>query len=133
MNCQERQAELIELARSGSPRHPALAGHLEVCVECSRFLDRQLALKSAFTSLVAKTASAPEDLEAKVLAEFDAAARTSPWQVRWFPARAAALAAALVAVALLIGRRLSGNLPRCSCAFLTWRRWRPTSEPRWCA
>jgi len=100
MNCEERQAELIEFARSGSPSRSALASHLEGCAECSRFLDGQLALKSAFASLVAETAAAAEDLEAKVLAEFDAAKRTSPRQRWWFPASAAAL----VAVALLILR-----------------------------
>jgi hypothetical protein len=104
MNCQERQAELIELARSGSPRHSSLASHLEVCAECSRFLDGQLALKAALASLVAETASTPEDLEAKVLSEFDASTRTSSRERWWFPARAAALAAALVAAALLIHR-----------------------------
>jgi hypothetical protein len=69
--------------------------------KCARFVDDQLALQSAFTSLTAQTASAPapENLDARVLAEFDAA-RTGPRQVRgWLLATAAALAASL---ALLI-------------------------------
>jgi hypothetical protein len=104
MNCQEARAHSIEFARSGAsgaPPDSALVGHLEVCAECARFVDDQLALQSAFTSLTAQTASAPtpENLEARLLAEFDAA-RTGPRQVRrWFLPAAAALAASL---ALLI-------------------------------
>jgi hypothetical protein len=109
MNCQESRAGLIEFARSGepgSPRDSTLAGHLESCAECSRFVDGQLALHSALASLAAQTASmpAPENLEARLLAEFDAAAHTDACQVRGsFFAMAAALAVCLIG-ALLIHR-----------------------------
>jgi hypothetical protein len=109
MNCQEARANLIEFARSGapgSPRDSAIAGHLKVCPECSWFVDGQFALHSALASLASQTAStpAPEGLEARLLAEFDAAARTDALQVRGsFFAMAAALAVCLIG-ALLIHR-----------------------------
>jgi hypothetical protein len=113
MNCKESRANLIEFARSGlsgSPLDSALAVHLEVCVECLRFADGQSALHAALASMAAQTVagSAPEDLEARLLAEFDAAARTGSRQVRgWFPALAVALAVCLIA-ALLMRRSTPG-------------------------
>src|SRR5260370_39400741 len=83
MNCHESHPKLIELARSGSPRYSTLVGHLQVCAECSRFVDDQLALHAALAALATETASepAPESAEARLLAEFDASARsTSYWQ-----------------------------------------------------
>jgi hypothetical protein len=107
MNCQESRANLIEFVRSaaaGSPRDAALAGHLQVCADCARFVDEQLTLHSALASLAAQTASAPapENLEARLLSEFDAASRARPRPVhRWFLATAAALAAAMVGALLI--------------------------------
>jgi hypothetical protein len=107
VNCQEVRAKLIEFARSGAPGSPldsALAVHLEVCVECLQFEDSQLALHSALTSLATETIPepAPENLEARLLAEFDAAARTGSRQVRgWFLPTTAALAASLVGALLI--------------------------------
>jgi hypothetical protein len=107
VNCQEARAKLIEFSRSGPPGSPldsALAVHLEVCAECLQFVDSQLALHSALASLAAETVSTPtpENLEARVLAEFDAAARMGRRQVRgWFLPTAAALAASLVGALLI--------------------------------
>jgi hypothetical protein len=108
MNCQECRAELIESARrepAGPPPLP-IAGHLEVCADCSVFLDGQFALQSAFASLVAQTAQepAPKELEAKMIARFDTAQTGSRRLRRWFPARAAALAASLAVAAFLLHR-----------------------------
>ena len=110
MNCQDSRPKLIEFVRSGAPRDSALAGHLEVCVECARFVDGQLALHAALASLATETVldPAPENLEARLIAEFDAAAQIGPRgqtarpsAPRWFLPTAAALAASLVGAFLI--------------------------------
>lgn len=100
MNCKEARAIAIECARSGSP---VLDPHFEKCAECSRFLEAQLALSSAF-SAVPRDVSVPANLEAKLLAEFDAASRTAPNRFRWWLPAAAALAASLALAAIVFHR-----------------------------
>src|SRR5439155_7978384 len=110
MNCRECRVESIEFARSGasgSARSSAWTGHIEVCAECSAFFSIQRELNSALSSLAAESPSAPapEDLEAKLLTEFDGARRTAPgWVRRRLPIRVAALAATLAAAVFLIYR-----------------------------
>jgi hypothetical protein len=110
MNCKEARANLIESVRSGAPRDSALSGHLEVCAGCSRVLDYELALHSALASLATETVSTlpPDNLEARLLAEFDATARigrrgqtTRQSAPRWLLPVAAALAASLVGALLI--------------------------------
>jgi hypothetical protein len=109
MNCKEARAMAIEHIHSGSA---VLDPHFKTCAECSRFLQAQLALRSAFAAL-SREEPAPADMEAQLLAEFDAASRNasrlagrpSGWAVRWWLA-AAALAALLAVAAVAIHRPL---------------------------
>jgi hypothetical protein len=108
MNCKEARATAIEHIRAGSA---ALDPHLEVCAECARFLQAQLALHSAFAAL-SREVSAPADLEAWLLAEFDVvirnasckasrlAPRSAVRSVRWWLPAALAASLAIAAVAL---------------------------------
>jgi hypothetical protein len=104
MNCKEARATAIEHIRAGSA---VLEPHFEVCAECSRFLQAQLALHSAFAALSRKV-PAPADLETRLRAEFDAsrtashlAPRSAARRLRWWlPAAALAASLAIAAVAL---------------------------------
>jgi hypothetical protein len=104
MNCKDARATAIEQIRAGSA---VLDPHFEVCAECARFLQAQLALHSAFAAL-SREVPAPVDLETKLLAALDAsrnASRLTPRsavrRVRWWlPAAALAASLAIAAVAL---------------------------------
>jgi hypothetical protein len=104
MNCKGARATAIEHIRAGSA---VLDPHFEVCAECCRFLQAQLALHSAFAALSSE-GPAPADLEARLLAEFDAsrnashlAPRAAVRRVRWWlPAAALAASLAIAAIAL---------------------------------
>jgi len=104
MNCKDTRAAAIEQIRAGSA---ILDPHFEVCAECSRFLQAQLALHSAFAALT-REVPALTDLEMRLLAEFDAscnasrlAPRSAVRRVRWWlPAAALAASLAIAAVAL---------------------------------
>jgi hypothetical protein len=109
MNCKDARATAVEHIRAGSA---VLDPHFEVCAECCRFLQAQLALHSAFAAL-SREVPAPADLEARLLAEFDVvirnvscnASRLTPRlavrRVRWWlPAAALAASLAIAAVAL---------------------------------
>ena len=73
MNCKDARATAIEHIRAGSA---VFDPHFEVCAECSRFLQAQLALDSAFAALT-REVPAPADLETQLLAEFDVVIRNA--------------------------------------------------------
>jgi len=104
MNCKHARATAIERIHAGSA---VLDPHFEGCAECSRFLQAQLALHSAFAALT-REVPAPADLETQLLAEFDVvirnasrpAPRSAARRVRWWlPAAALAASLAIAAVA----------------------------------
>lgn len=99
-------------SNTSAPGSAVLDSHFEVCAECSRFLQAQLALDSAFAALT-REVPAPADLETQLLAEFDVvirnasrnashlAPRSAARRVRWWlPAAALAASLAIAAVAL---------------------------------
>jgi hypothetical protein len=100
MNCEEARAKAIEKAWSGLD---AADPHFAACAECGVFLRGQLALGSALAVVAREVPDAP-DLEAKLLAEFDAAARPVARRFRlWMPAFAGL--AALLAVGVVVIHR----------------------------
>jgi hypothetical protein len=104
VSCRERRGHLIEIARTGMSLPPgsALAAHVDRCKECSRFLDSQIALHSALAMLAAEASvPAPDDLESKLLEEFDATYQPRHRR-RWLPAASVALAASLATAALIL-------------------------------
>jgi hypothetical protein len=77
--------------------------HFETCAECSLFLKTQLALHSAFSVLAHDVPDSP-NLEAPLLAEFDATRHSASTRFRrWLPV--VALAACLVVIVMAIHRR----------------------------
>jgi hypothetical protein len=101
MKCKEARAMAIEQVRSGSG---VLDPHFQACAECSRFLMAQRALHSAFAAVARDVPVAP-NLEARLLAEFDAAPRFARHAALrrfrwWFSAAALAASLAIAAVAL---------------------------------
>jgi hypothetical protein len=90
MNCTQARAEAIEQIRSGST---GFSPHFETCAECSRFLQAQLALQSAFAA-ASREVPAPPDLEGRLLAAF--VPRPATRRIGWWMPATAALAAALV-------------------------------------
>ena len=105
--CSEYRARLIELARGGmdgSDRR-VLMGHVELCPNCARVLDEQLALSAALDTLVREDLPEMPQIELRVLAEFDRALERRRRAPIWV--YAAALAAAglvgMVAVSRHIG------------------------------
>jgi hypothetical protein len=126
MTCKNARAISIERSRSGEPRSSAdpdsramrratrHAAHLEACAACARFLEAQVALRSAFASLALEAPPAPAALESSLLAEFDAAqlrpgaARRFRW---WLPTATAAALAAVAAAALAIHRPVAAPGP----------------------
>lgn len=101
MTCRDYRSASIELARSGVA-DPALARHLERCTGCPRFLEDQVALTALFGD-AARRDHLPPDLEARLLAEFDAFnASSKPSKVfsfrkarLWVPVLAGAIAASV--------------------------------------
>lgn len=98
MKCQEARDLAIESVRSGSP---VVDPHFASCGECSRFVRAQQAIHSGLGSLSRET-PAPPDLEANLLAEFDAASQAPRPRVHWWIPAGAALAACMVIVALAL-------------------------------
>lgn len=100
MNCKEARALAIERLRSGST---VTDPHFKACEVCSRFLESQLALHSAFADL-AREVPAPANLEAKLLAEFDKAHRPAARRFHWWLPAAAVVATALVIAGVVLHR-----------------------------
>jgi len=100
MNCTQARAAAIEHARSASRVSDP---HFAACAECAQYLQTQLALHSAFAA-ISREVPAPANLEARLLAEFDAASRAPQRGSRWWIPAAAALAASL-AVAVVATHR----------------------------
>jgi len=94
VNCRQFRPTMIDRAR-GLPldagHRRALLAHAETCAACARFLDSQMALSAAMTSLAAEEPPDPARYSARVMAEFDRAHRLPAW--RW--AIAACFAAAV--------------------------------------
>jgi len=108
--CREYRTQLIELARAvncGESRR-ALVAHLEVCADCARAFDHQLALTAAMDDL--KSVALPESamIEARVMAEFDRAA--APRLSRW--ALVAGIAAAICLGVVATERKKPVDRPR---------------------
>jgi len=121
-NCEQYHPQWIELARSGAAPGGAEREHLNCCADCRGFLETQKAVQEWLRSIqgeevVAGTVRGRQDrrpgesparddgdLEARILAEFDAAhggnGRRLPW--RW--AAAAALAMTVAAAVVLVRR-----------------------------
>jgi hypothetical protein len=98
MKCRQARDLAIESVRSGSP---VVDPHFASCGECSRFLQTQQAIHSGLGSL-SREMPAPADLEAKLLAEFDAASGATRPRLRWWIPAGAALAACMVIVAVVL-------------------------------
>jgi hypothetical protein len=91
----------MELARgtAGQDERRTLLAHVELCADCARALDEQLALSAALHSLAAEELPEMAESEARVLAEFDLSVsrrRTTLWV--WAVGLAAALLLGVVAV-----------------------------------
>jgi hypothetical protein len=105
VNCPDFRDRLMEAARGtlddGGRRQ--LAAHLDECADCGREFDEQSALSEALRGLAAETAAAPDILQTRLLAEFDAAksSRHRRTILRWLP-----IAAALAIAAFFTGRLL---------------------------
>lgn len=102
IGCSEYRPRLIEMARgSAAPdEQDVLMAHVEMCTECARALDQQLALSDTLGSLASEPLPEMAAIEARVLAEFDRTAahrrRASFWV--FAAGLAAAALVALVAV-----------------------------------
>lgn len=96
MTCKDARGLAIESVRCGTA---VTDPHFAACPECARFLETQLALHSAFATL-SREIPAAENVEAKLLAEFDKKHRRFHW---WMPATAA-LATVLVIAAVAMHR-----------------------------
>jgi hypothetical protein len=99
--CREYRAWLIEVARgkAGPEERRLVMAHVELCADCARVLDEQLALSAALDGLAGERLPDMARIEAVVLAEFDRAAarrRASRWV--FVAGLAAALLVGLVAV-----------------------------------
>jgi anti-sigma factor RsiW len=106
VNCPDFRDRLIEAARGTrveEGRRRELAAHLNICSECAREFEEQLALSDALRAMARETKSAPDILQARLLVEFDAARTAQRRRVilRWLP-----IAAALAVAAFLTGRLL---------------------------
>lgn len=108
--CRDYRNQLIELSRgvaSADVRRSVLA-HVEVCAECARVFDQQLALSGVLDTM--KACSLPEaaTIEARVMAEFDrvSAPRVPHWRL------VAGIAAAICLGVVLMERRQPVERPR---------------------
>lgn len=101
-DCGEYRPRLIELARgtAGQEERRELMAHVDLCGECARVLDEQLMLSAALGTLSDDEIPEMQQIEARVLAEFD----RTVWQRRrasmWVFAAGLAAAALVGAVAL---------------------------------
>src|SRR5436305_1574056 len=103
MTCGVYRSALVELARGGVPA-PDLNRHLARCAGCGRWLEDQVALTTMLADVVLRDhaiIATPPELEARLLAEFDAFnAPVRPARIlsvktarRWVPVLAGAIAA----------------------------------------
>ena len=97
MTCQEARITAIEHIRSGVPVSDP---HFQTCLECSRFLQGQLALQTALAR-VAQAVPRPPKMEARLLAELDSCLRSPRQNIGWLLPAAVALAASLIAVTVI--------------------------------
>lgn len=109
--CREYRAWLIEVARgkAGPEERRLVMAHVELCADCARVLDEQLALSAALDGLAGERLPDMARIEAVVLAEFDRAAarrRASRWVF------VAGLAAALLVGLVAVERRTPTARPR---------------------
>jgi anti-sigma factor RsiW len=77
MSCREYSSGLLELARDGAldaRERQALLVHVEHCAECAGRLDEQRAMQRALQRLAPDELAVEDEIEARVLAEFDRAA-----------------------------------------------------------
>ena len=81
--CREYRKGLIDLARGtiSADDRRLLVVHLDVCAECARLLDDQLALSAALENLAGAPLPEMAAIEARVMAEFDGVASRRVW--RW--------------------------------------------------
>jgi hypothetical protein len=111
-DCREYRPRLIELARgaAGPDERRMLMVHVDLCADCARALDEQLALSAALDRLAAEELPEMAEIEARVMAEFDRAAagrrRASIWVF------AAGLAAAALVGLVAVERRAPVASPR---------------------
>jgi hypothetical protein len=95
MMCREYREDVVEWARGSEPAR-ALVVHIAECAECAGFLEEQRALSAVLQRLAAEEIPAASETVARVMAEFDRAARTARHRVLgWFAAGAVAAAACL--------------------------------------
>jgi hypothetical protein len=103
--CREYRPRLIELARGGVPagERAVLMAHVELCADCARVLDDQMALSAALVSLAGEPLPETRLIEARVLAAFDRAAAYRRRTSRWVAL--VGLAAAAMVVLVWVTRR----------------------------
>ena len=103
--CSEYRPRLMEMARGlATPRERGiLMAHVEICADCARALDEQLALSAALAGLAGEAQPEMAEIEARVLAEFDRAAARRRYASRWV--FAAGLAAAALVGLVAVERR----------------------------
>jgi len=82
--CREYRPRLTELARgmADPDERRMLLAHVELCEDCARALDEQLALSAAFHGLTCDELPEMAEIETRVLAEFDLSVsrrRTALW------------------------------------------------------
>jgi hypothetical protein len=109
--CGDYRPLLIELARGqAKPKERRLAmAHVELCADCARVLDEQMALSTALDGMADERLPDMAHVEAAVLAEFDRAAarrRASRWVF------AAGLAAAVLVGLVAVERRTPTVAPQ---------------------
>lgn len=93
MTCRENREDLVEWARGSEPAG-ALEAHVAECAGCARFLEEQRGLSAVLQRVAAQAVPSPEEIGARVMAEFDLGVRTAKLRVwRWFAAGGVAAAA----------------------------------------
>jgi len=100
--CSEYRPRLIEMARGlvAPDERRALMAHVEMCADCARALDDQLALSAALAGLADEALPEMAAIEVRVLAEFDHEAARRRSASRWIFAAGLAAAALVGLVAL---------------------------------
>jgi len=100
MNCKTVRSGLLEAARCGADVPPEHSGHLRECAGCAEYYREQRALTRAMASVVSADSAATAQMEARLLAEFDAALARPP-RFSWKLAAAALTACAAAGLALI--------------------------------
>jgi hypothetical protein len=103
--CSEYRPRLMELARglAAPGERGLLMAHVEICADCARALDEQLALSAALGCLANEPLPEMAEIEARVLAEFDRTVARRRHASRWV--LAAGLAAAALVGLVAVERR----------------------------